>query len=128
MTYTAADMLEEGADLIERVGWVQRAGKLTAEDGSIIGYCIQGACTEVLWKHFNVDVSRDGFRFFSEAQSNEMNAIFNGAMRVLREAVSPPAHVWGPAGWNDAPERTVDQVLDKMRRVAKDLRNEAVPE
>lgn len=119
MTFTAADMLEQGADLIENVGWVQGTARETDDNGEPVAFCLQGACTEVLYKHFGLVFGKqvDG------TLALHMSAIYRTAHAAVWEVVGV-----SPARWNDWPGRTRAEVIEKMRLTAKDLRNSATPE
>lgn len=121
---TPAEVLEKAADLLETIGWVQGEeivyGSNDPDAGLVItGMCARGAC--------RVAVGLD---------KSDMNApmqqikSFMGGFRALHAGLNiQPKDPWGSVpGWNDFPGRTADEVIDMMKRVAKDLRNEEAPQ
>jgi len=105
-TGEVADVLEQAADLIETVGWIQGSEE-QRDNGIVIGYCAIGA----------------------------MRAVNCGILSATEHALGNwlwglPNHVIihrGVANWNDQPGRRAAEVIDAMKSCAKDLRNEAVP-
>jgi hypothetical protein len=92
MTKTTADVLDDAADLLERQGWCQVY--MEDSDGR---HCVVGALSAAAAvAHSRV------------AHAGAENAIW--------------ARVGMPTAWNDAPERTEQEVLDLLRSVAKDQR------
>jgi hypothetical protein len=106
---TPADILEQGAELIETHGWTQQESIAKDEDNKIIGVCLHGACYVVA--KLDVDYATN-IRVFNQAIE---------AVRISLGSIDLPYR------WNDAPGRTAEEVIEKMKQVAKDLRNKANP-
>jgi hypothetical protein len=117
-----AEVLEKAADLLETVGWVQGdevVYVIKEDDGlnTMVGLCARGACKmavgldpeAIVWSHDNPPMKE-----FAAALS-----FLNGAAGL--------AHEFSIVKWNDYPGRTAAKVIDLMKKVAKDLRNEANP-
>jgi hypothetical protein len=105
---TPADILEEGAALIETHGWSQ--GESIAKDGNnkITGVCLHGAC----YVAAKLDAT-----YIANIRS------FEGALHAVRSNLGGVE----PYRWNDTEGRTAVEVVEKMKQVAKDLRNTADP-
>jgi len=100
----ASDYADALADVLEERGWTQHAYE--AEDGAV---CLRGA-VEYAW-----------------AKLGELPGNYEclGLDRCLAEHLvggSPAFPTVEQAIWNDAPGRTVQQVLDRLRAIAKDER------
>jgi hypothetical protein len=93
MSDQIADVLDDAADLLERAGWIQ--GKTGDPDGA---RCALGAIAGVT------------------AYPDSSEIFVRSALRI-EEAVGGSL-----ALWNDAPERTKQQVLDTFRLAAKQER------
>lgn len=93
----AADLLREAADMIERVGWTQRA-YASYKNGQCIGYCVVGA--------------------LSAASKDSTGP---GALRVVSMAKTLLGDLVGPyiSYWNDSPDQTKENVLSTLREVAR---------
>jgi len=113
-----AEILEKAADLIATGHLVK--GMLWDEEG---GYCSVGAVRAVIQPEL---VGVDMFPLVQRAVA----ALYEHGLSADYKAQPPP---W-PSGnwervveWNNAPERTADEVIEAMRQAAKHLHNEAVP-
>jgi len=116
-----ADTLEKAADVLETIGWVQ--GSSTAygygPDGNIdhiVGYCASGALHRVSGLEYESAMS---------AMACEIVGCHGDHCHLLWPIGFRSATV---VEWNDEPGRTKYEVIDMMRRTAKNLRNEATPE
>jgi hypothetical protein len=101
----AADILDEGADLIE-VGGLAKGTLFKENEEGGLSYCAVGAMTNSL-----------AYGRFSNARP--------GTWQKVTLAMRKYIGIWTIPNWNNAPERTATEVIDTMRRAAKDLRNEA---
>lgn len=100
-----AEILEGAAEIIDERGWCRNT--FADEAGRL---CLMGAVM--------VDLNRRGLG---------TGAHFHGVEhRLVLEFF--PEHPGGPIGWNDKSAHDGAQVTDKMRMIAKDLRNRATPE
>lgn len=101
MSNETADILEQAADLIENVGHCK--GKLwefrSPNYATPVAYCIRGAINTV---GRNIDSVHAALQFLDKDAG--------GSIVV----------------WNDARERTAAEVIDMLRRCAKNVRNEHV--
>jgi hypothetical protein len=108
------DVIEKATDLIETVGWTQgNYTKLDDETGVIIGYCALGACTTAA-SILAVSV---------ELAPGLHTRLLNATFAALQQAVARESIM----AWNDRPGQTREEVVEKLRHVAKDLRNNATP-
>lgn len=119
---TAADVLEQAADLIQSVGFC-KGGYVryrASDDPTVTGYCAVGAMTTVAlgddlsivdWSEVHVPVFYDSIT----ALIVELTGKDADADEVI-------------FSWNDSPSRKAEEVIDTMKRVAKDLRNTATPD
>jgi hypothetical protein len=117
---SVADVLEEAACLIERHGWVQRS--IIRRDPAtykVIGICAAGGCVVA------VNQLVDGYQGVKSSLSGS-----SASARLLYQAawdrLAAATGMQVPS-WNDASDRTKDEVIDTLRHVAKDLRNNATP-
>lgn len=95
MSAEVADLLDRAADRIEQVGWWSRSHSAAG----LAAVCAANA-------------------IFLESEDDE--PVFKAAWRAYATAAGidverAPVSIWQ---WNDAPERTKDEVLDVMRRAA----------
>lgn len=93
MRAEAAALLEDAADLLEQGGWIKNAYQ-TSE-----GYCVVGAIA-------------------AAAVSYPLTPT---AIHVIARSALGDATGVGTMMWNDAPERTKQEVLDALRGAAKEL-------
>jgi hypothetical protein len=106
MNEEVAAVLEQAADLIENVGHCKGSSS-THHGTEITAYCALGALNRAI------------------AQANSRVALYAPARRAML------VEIWGNplrssediARWNDKPERTAAEVIDTLRRAAKELRN-----
>ena len=113
MSQESAEILERAAELLETRGWCRDT--YSNEAGQ---HCAMGALSTVA--------------------ADTMHRIeYADALAVLAAALLRSGHVRGDLGewplsvvvqWNDYPFRTADEVIETLKLVAKDLRNEAAPE
>lgn len=114
MSYEIAEVLDGAADVIERDGWCQN--DLTSDDGR---HCLMGA----IGAHLGT-LSESGWwnlLAFDEVES-KITAARDAAALAAQIDVGPGMNV---ANWNDAPERTEQEVLDALRLAAKQERIKA---
>jgi hypothetical protein len=119
-----AEILERAADLIDTGHLVKK--ELWDGEG---GYCSVGAVRAV------VESEIIGTYYFTSLPA----PLAKAAVTVLYEHGVPPEqrpqelYGWpvtpwdGVVAWNNAQERTADEVVEAMRQAAKYLHNEAVP-
>lgn len=100
----AADLLEKAADVIFTKGHCK--GDLQNSEGNV---CALGA----------LELARKGVRLNQEDITILRD--YNYTLKLLRSKVGS-----GIASWNDAPERTPEEVMNTMKEVAKDLRNKVL--
>jgi hypothetical protein len=118
-----ADTLEHAADLLETVGWVQGASVAYGEydiDGrpsQIVGYCASGALHRASGLEYESAMSAMACEIVGCNGDHSGHLLWPMGLRSATVV-----------GWNDEPGRTKYEVIDKMRRAAKNLRNEAAPE
>jgi hypothetical protein len=102
-----ADILEEVADLYEsgEIGWTQHAFRRTrlAHPNS---YCLIGSM-----RHRLLDAQKS------------YGLEYEFALKYLHGYIRENGHGPGVDDWNDMPGRTLDEVVDLLKTVAKDLRN-----
>jgi hypothetical protein len=105
----AADILERGADAWESdtIGWFQGGfGNLTQ------GFCALGMCRyQLVGKDVGV----------TWTCSKDLYDVYWNALDGLGKALNGAAI----DDWNDAPERTKEEVVELFKQAAKDLRNRA---
>lgn len=103
----AADLLDDAADLIEVNGWTR--GRMEDDEGR---YCARGALTTA-----------------SRRRSGEWRglATYQTAIDGLRDIILEQGQTLAFDGsivlWNDAGARTEQEVLDTLRKAAKELRS-----
>jgi hypothetical protein len=99
-----ADILDGAADVIERDGWHQGAYSAapTGEWEGSAPACVLGAMNRAAGRNFWGD-------------------LLEAARRALGEAVGGGG-LFHFTDWNDAPERTKQEVLDALRLAAKNER------
>lgn len=91
--YTAADLLEDAAVALERDGWC----RFHFTDPDTGSHCARGAMRAVLAE-----------------KSPVYTSLYTDAGDVLMDVVKDSVITW-----NDAPERTEQEVLDAFRKAAK---------
>lgn len=102
MSNKVAEILEQAADLIENTGhckgkmWEFRSPNYVTP----VAYCMRGAINTAGWSN-----GLDAVHAVNQFLGKEIGSI---------------------AIWNDAPERTAAEVIDMLRRCAKNVRNEHV--
>jgi hypothetical protein len=103
-----AEVLEDAAAIIDRVGWVK--GALDREEhGEVVGYCAVGA----------IGMATTG-------QSRSNNVLAGCAQLVLSSWLREHellGKVQALPLWNDERTRTKEEVIEAMTLVAKALRN-----
>jgi hypothetical protein len=104
----AARVLDTAADLIDKHGWVQRSW-----GSEKTGYCALGATLHAMGELTATPIPLPDF--------NGVIARANGALAAEIGLDSNS----GIVGWNDAFDRTQDEVVDHMRWAAKRLRGGA---
>ncbi|MDP9224133.1 MAG: hypothetical protein M3P18_09810 [Actinomycetota bacterium] len=93
MSDQVADVLDDAADLLERKGWIQEAEK------SPEGFCSLGALIH----------TRSLVRWEAAARLAK-NVTPGASIHLISRSITD---------WNDAPERTKQEVLDAFRAAAK---------
>jgi len=94
------EALLRAAALLEARGWVQRTGR--GENGE---YCLSEAIVEMTGIFLGAS---NGVR------------VWNGTVDLVAQEVGV-ASVAGVVAWNDAPDRTQEEVVGLLRRVASQL-------
>lgn len=95
-----ADLIEQAANLIETYGWIQ--GQYGDET---MGYCVMGALERA-----------------ASAGALDRKEAVRAGLALGRQVGAAAITIY-----NDAPERTKNEVIDLMKHTAKDLHNRAVP-
>jgi len=105
---SSADILEEVADLYEsgEIGWTQRRFRDFDFDNERASYCLIGSM-----RHRLLDVQK----------SYDME--HEAALVYLRNYIERSGLGLSIDDWNDQFGRTLDEVVDLLKTVAKDLRN-----
>lgn len=108
-----ADVLEEAAGLLEAEGWVR--GSLyndpALHDDENSGYCALGAIKEV--------VGTLGGKLVTDSQI-KLERITADTLEMYVMKKYPGSNI---PDWNDDPGRTSFEVIDTLKTVAKELRN-----
>jgi hypothetical protein len=99
-----SDVLNKAADLIEERGWLQGIHGL----GTDRGLCMEGGILAALGR------SRDDCAFRG-SQYGGRCPVYNAVMEHLGRADYTEKPLWR---WNDAEERTADEVIATLRAVA----------
>lgn len=107
-----ADILEKAADLIESVGHCKDVYCKLDDDDKVIAYCAVGAIRKAAGVP-EEELSRREFKYTSYTSATN-------ATNKLQDAVAGFV-----PDWNDHSDRTAEEVVEKMKQVAKDLRNAA---
>lgn len=104
----AAEILERAADGFEsgRYGWVQCVARYRNMNGQVTAYCSVGALNHEAGLYEDHNLPRLPY------------ALADLALQRATDYDYTP-------GWNDHPLRTKDEVIDKMKEAAKELRNRA---
>lgn len=100
---TPGDALREAALILKTYGWVQ--GRDSDEDG----YCLVGALIQAQSVHNDL---------FPEAKL-EVSDAYNGAFDRVYAAIEGSSYNGSIPSWNDAPDRTKDEVVELLERVAR---------
>lgn len=120
---SAPDLLEKAADLIFTVGHVKDMYFHTDMAGNELGYCATGALNKATWG------DADGLGRCDPLDSEYKNALHMESVKAHAMAVIQLRKLPGATDtsylteWNDADERTPEQVIDLLREAAKALRN-----
>ena len=103
-----ADILEEVADLYEsgEIGWTQRRFRDFDFDNERASYCLIGSM-----RH----------RLLDNQKSYDLDHEI--ALKHLENYVRDNGHGLSIDDWNDMYGRTLEEVVDLLKHVAKDLRN-----
>lgn len=104
-TITPGDVLREASLVLKTYGWIQ--GDNSNEDG----YCLVGALMQA--RNIHIDL-------FPEAVP-EVDEAYHGAFNRLCSDLnnSPVSAADSISSWNDQPERTKDEVVELLERVAR---------
>lgn len=124
-----ADVLEEAARVLEDVGWIQfEQAKFdvpgtvfgSGDARQVVGVCLNGGCVVAV----NKLSGHAALPYFTQGTAAylERTVLFDKVNRAVRNALGQQPH-----NWNDMPGRTAQEVIDKIREIAKDLRNNATP-
>lgn len=100
---TGGDALREAALVLKTRGWIQ--GRDRNEDG----YCLVGALIQARVVHLDL---------FPEARQEVLDAHSEAYNRLYLELADADYND-SITGWNDAPERTKDEVVELLERVAR---------
>lgn len=106
---TPADVLEQAADLIENVGWVQGTDMMVNAFREPTRFCAVGACAHVIRHGTSNSVVNQSALYMASTKALSVTLGGSGTASVAR--------------WNDAPEQTREGVVEGLRQAAKDLRN-----
>jgi hypothetical protein len=109
----AADVLERAAEFLETVGWVQNQSLMTDAIGVITGACVSGAC----WIAATGASVEEDLHVPSVKELNQPGSPLYAAWAALEQKQIDPM------GWNDTVGRTAAEVIDLLKEIAKDLRN-----
>lgn len=123
-----ADLLEKAAELIETVGHIKGQAVKYGPHNTHLAYCATGA----IWEAAGLrDLSNNRFPHLPSVEY-AANLAALAAMasflephetELLLSNINPGVRI---VNWNDAEERTADEVIDLMKHAAKDLRNRKV--
>lgn len=115
-----AATFEDAADLIETVGWTQGAFEGVDHHGNVYGYCAMGALNKVA-----LGTSKFAMMYWATT-----------SLLASRLRTEPPSDAHAAAwntfesegvvtSWNDNDGTTQEEVVDKLKFMAKDIRNNA---
>lgn len=108
-----AGAIEGAADLIESVGWTQQMAMATDRYNTVIGYCAIGAISQSAKSRQEFAMT---YWFATIAVAKHLQRNSDEHFFDAEGAVSH---------WNDRIEATREEVVDTLKEVAKDLRNNA---
>lgn len=121
-----ADVLDKAVEVLEGHEWGQGCGRIGERQ-----ICGQDAIWGAAMKHFGVaewtvGVSRPGLDQAPSPDQLRVEALYV----YLNNLCTPDKYkIFGAAfwRWNDEAGRTKEEVIDRLKEVAKDLRNGATP-
>ena len=124
MEREAVDILQRVADILEEAASILDAHGLAKEFYQDAGsYCTVGAIARTVDGTENrLTMDRHGRLLNDPVYKDTLAAV---ADHIGGRTDSPLMNLDCITNWNDAPERTLGEVTDLLRSVAKDLRNEA---
>jgi hypothetical protein len=108
------EIFEKAAEILEQRGWCQNSMENAA--GAL---CYSGALRVAAMGSLTAKPWNDTLNQVSLRQWYEFNRAYCWAENVLNDSIPE---------WNDVPGRTMEEVIDHMKMMAKDLRNKAVPD
>jgi|SRR5215831_9990476 len=118
MSEEIADIIDAGADAIEKHGWTRRTlrRKRASSYGPAGALCmIGGVLTEI-----NPDILANSKIVFATTLTKKQMEQYQKARDALRAGIHRSgSRAANPEGWNDYRFRTEQQVLDMMRATAK---------
>lgn len=120
-----ADLMDEAARLIEEHGWVRGYFGTESE-----GFCLAGAVHEAAYRYC-ADMYGSRLAAWSSGAVTLRHVALGEIGRQLAESAmvssDPSLGQWLSASaicWNDAPERTRNDVITQLQKTAIDLRSQ----
>lgn len=101
---THREIAQRAATILETEGWCQGDYRLPKDEGGY-AYCLVGAC-------------REAAGCYAALAADALADALYDALATARAAYTAALDAYlGPSGWNDAPERTVAEVIAALRGV-----------
>lgn len=116
-----ADVLEQAADLIESVGHCKMQAR-TRENDMVVAYCALGAIGAVDTEGLSNAAALKLSDALGEVPGIDVSVFTCDCSMCNRGYTLATSRI---AQWNDDEARTAEEVVEKMKQVAKDLRNTA---
>ena len=123
----AAEILEKAADGFEsgRYGWTQGMARLRKSSQEVVAYCSIGAM------YYEAGLYKEGHGLpqrmlpaFNQAEA-QLSEVVGADQQYITLRDSRIMNMSSIPQWNDLPGRTKEEVIDKMKEAAKELRNKA---
>lgn len=111
-----ADLLEDAAALLEQYGWCQQ--ELVSLDGR---RCLVGSI-----RHATFNWAKQNAAYDPEDTANvwDLEENLRNLVRNRIPITFPSNDQYTEVIWNDSEGRTADEVIDLLKHIAKDLRNQ----